>query len=249
MSQSYFIRLIFCLLVFGIDSTLAQDRTIRIVADEWPPMTGSELNAGGFSVHLAKDVLTDLGYKVTIEFMPWKRIMRTQARSDYDLIPAIWHNQERESTYAFTQAYLENKVVFVSLKENVVPYTGLSSLQNKRVGIVSSYSYPQKLLNYDQAKWQAGIDLNQNLKKLFGNRLDMVIGTDAVIRYEVQQNFDQAPPLFYHMDNPIEVRSLHMAITRTFPAYKILVKEIDDKIEQFKQDGRFELLKKQHGLE
>jgi polar amino acid transport system substrate-binding protein len=249
MPHLYFIRLIFCLLAFGVFSAQAQERVVRIAADEWPPMTGSELHEGGFSVHLAKEVLTDLGYKVTVEFMPWKRIMRTQARSDYDLIPAIWYSQERESTYAFTQAYLDNKIVFVSLKENAAPYTGLSSLQNKRIGIVSSYSYPQELLSYDQAKWQAGIDLNQNLKKLFGNRLDMVIGTDAVIRYEVQQNFDQAIPLFYHMHKPIEVRSLHMAITRTFPSHKILAKQIDEKIEQFKQDGRFELLKKQHGLE
>lgn len=248
MPHFYCIRLIFCLLVLGAFSVQAQERLVRIAADEWPPMTGSELHQGGFSVHLAKEVLIDLGYQVTVEFMPWKRIMRTQSRSDYDLIPAIWHSQERESAYAFTQSYLENKVVFVSLKENAFPYTDLSSLQNKRVGIVSSYSYPEALLNYDQAKWQAGLDLNQNLKKLFGKRLDMMIGTDAVIRYEAQQKFNHEPPLYYHMDNPIEVRTLHMAINRTFPDHDVLAQQISKRIELFKQDGRFESLKQQHGL-
>ena len=245
----YLIRMIFCCLACTPMSIQAQDNVVRIVADEWPPMTGSELHEGGFSVHLAKEVLRALGYKPTVEFMPWKRIMRTQERGAYDLVPAIWHSKERDNLYAFTQPYLQNKVVFVSLKEYSFAFTDLASLRAKHIGIVSSYSYPQYLLGYDQAHWHPGIDLNQNLKKLFAKRLDMVIGTDAVIRYEAQQNIDNPKPLYYHMPNPIEVRSLHMAINRTRPKAIELAKQIDRMILIFQTNGRYEALKKQHGLE
>ena len=249
MPHLYFIRLIFCLLAFGVFGAQAQEREVRIAADEWPPMTGSELHEGGFSVHLAKAVLTDLGYKVTVEFMPWKRVERTQPRAEYDLITSIWYSKDREHAFAYTKPYHENKVVFVSLKENAFVYENLASLKDKRIGIVSAYSYPKYLLKYDKAIWDAGIDLNQNIKKLLGKRLDMIIGTDAVIRYEVQHSIDNSTPLYYHMGNPLEVRPLHMAVNRTVPDHLALAKKIDETILKFKEDGRFDALKKQHGLE
>lgn len=242
------IKFCLCALLALAMSVQAQDNVIRIVADEWPPMTSSQLHKGGFSVHLIVDVLTALGYESSVEFVPWKRIMRTRERGAYDIIPAIWHAPEREPFFAFTLPYLENKIVFASLQETAFVFSGLPSLESKKIGIVSSYSYPQTLLDYDKAHWLAGIDTHQNVKKLLAKRLDMVIGADAVIRYEAQKNTDNSSPLYFDMAHPIEIQPLHMAINRTHPKHEVLTQEIDRMIIEFKRDGRFLALEKLHGL-
>ncbi|MFT5594429.1 MAG: polar amino acid transport system substrate-binding protein [Oceanicoccus sp.] len=242
------IKFCMCALLALAMSVQAQDNVIRIVADEWPPMTSSELHKGGFSVHLIVEVLTALGYESSVEFVPWKRIMRTRERGAYDIIPAIWHTPEREPFFAFTQPYLENKIVFASLQETAFVFSGLPSLENKKIGIVSSYSYPQSMLDYDKARWLAGIDTHQNVKKLLTKRLDMVIGADAVIRYEAQKNIGSSVPLYFDTAHPIETQPLHMAINRTLPKHEKLTKEIDRMIIEFKRDGRFQALETLHGL-
>jgi polar amino acid transport system substrate-binding protein len=117
-----------------------QLQTLRIVADEWPPMTGSSLNHGGFSLQLTQEVLQALGYQTSVEFIPWKRIMRTRKLGEFEVVSAMWKDEGREVDFHFSAPYLNNKVLFVSLNERAFHFTNMSGLDNKRVGIVYSYA-------------------------------------------------------------------------------------------------------------
>ncbi len=248
MLRFYFECFVFCLITTLTMSALAENKIIRIVSDEWPPITGSQLPKGGFSVHFATDILNALGYEFTVEFIPWKRIERTQKQGRYDMIVAMWYDKVREQGFAYTQPYLDTKVVFASLKEQAFTYSDLASLNGKTVGMVSSYAYPEALLNYEKVTWHTGIDLNQNLKKLIAKRLDMVIGTDAVMQYEVKQKITGSKYIYFDTDHPVEIRPVHMAINRNTQGYAVLVKKIDKVIQTFKQDGRLQALKDIYGL-
>lgn len=238
-------------ILFGYASVLqAEDthtRNIRVIADEWPPLTGSRLSHGGFSVQLATEVLQALGYTVRIEFAPWKRILKISKRGQYDLVSAMWKDQSRERSFVFTEGYHTNKVVFVSLSNISFQYRTTSDLAGKRVGIVSSYAYPEAFLQSPSVIWDKSIDLNQNIKKILGNRLDVAVGTEDVMRYEARQ-LEGSERLYYDVTHPIEVRSLHMGVNRKYAQHQKLVKELDEMIRSFKQSGRFDQIKKQHGL-
>ncbi len=240
-----FIFIVGCISLVQADQNPQQN--IRIIADEWPPITGSELAHGGFSVQLATEALHALGYSVSVEFAPWKRILRTSKRGEYDLITAMWKSKERESQFQFTKTFYANNVVFVSLTSQSFQYSNPSDLTGKRVGIVSSYAYPEKLLATPSVIWVAGMDLNQNLKKVLGGRLDMAIGAENVMRYEAKQ-LEGADRLFYDTAHPLEVRSVHMGVNRQYKHHQKLAKELDHMIQTFKQSGRFDQIKKQHGL-
>jgi len=242
---------LFLILILACSGMLQAEESdrgdIRIIADEWPPITGSQLTRGGFSVQLAIEVLQALGYSVSVEFAPWKRILRTSKRGEYDLITAMWKDESRESKFEFTDGYYNNKVVFVSLKHLSFQYLNPAALSGKRVGIVSSYAYPKAFLDTPAVTWDKSIDLNQNLKKVLGNRLDVAVGTEDVMRYEAQQ-LEGADRLYYDVSHPIEVRSLHMGVNRQYAQHEKLVKQLDQMIQAFKQSGRFDQIKKQHGI-
>lgn len=241
-----------CFILFMGCTSLAQaeqnlQHHIRIIADEWPPMTGSSLSDGGFSVQLAKEVLHALGYSVSVEFAPWKRILRTSERGEYDLITAMWTSKDRESQFQFTQSYYANKVVFVSLTSQSFQYITPTDLAGKRVGIVSSYAYPKALLETPNVVWLAGLDLHQNLQKVLGGRLDVAIGAENVMRHVAKQLQDEGR-LFYDSAHPLEVRSVHMGVNRQYKHHEKLVKELDQMIQIFKQTGRYDEIKKRQGL-
>lgn len=225
----------------------SQPPVLRIVADIWPPMTGNTLDNGGFSVQLTKEILQELGFRTQVRFVPWKRIIRTSQRGAFDVIPAIWKDEKREDMFELSQAYLNYKLLFVSLKSQAFRFSKLNDLNGLRVGIVSSYAYPEAFLNYDQAQWKTGIDIKQNLKKLLAKRLDLVLGTQEVIRYEAHllKGEDQ---LFYDVQHPIEDRALHIGVNRQLPNHQALIRDIDRMMLVFKRNGRFDQLKEQHGL-
>ena len=53
---------------------LAQ-KTLSIVADEWPPFSGQALPNKGISVDVISAVLIRAGYEVESKILPWARIM------------------------------------------------------------------------------------------------------------------------------------------------------------------------------
>lgn len=224
-----------------------QAPVLRIVADMWPPMTGDTLDHGGFSVQLTQEILHELGFRTQVRFVPWKRIIRTSQRGSFDVVPAIWEDKKREDKFELSQPYLNYNLMFVSLKSKAFRFSRLDDLTGQRIGIVSSYAYPEALLNYKQAQWKTGIDIKQNLKKLLANRLDLVLGTQEVIRYEAHllKGEDQ---LFYDVQHPVENRALHIGINRQLPNHQALIRDIDRMMLVFKRNGRFDQLKKQHGL-
>ncbi len=224
-----------------------QANVLRIVADGWPPMTGSELPSGGFSVQLTQEILHALGYSTSVEFVPWKRIMRTRQRGIFEVIPAIWEDKNRDADFHLSQPYLSYKLLFVSLNEQPFTFSNMPSLKNKRVGIVSSYAYPEAFLKYTDVDWQAALDVNQNLKKLLAKRLDLVVGTEEVIRYEAYK-LEGGSNLYYDTQHPLETRFLHIAVNSQYEGHNELIRDIDRMMLVFKGNGRFDELKKLHGL-
>ena len=245
----YFLILLCMWGMLTTSSVSAEDsKTIRIAADEWAPMTGRGLLNGGFSVQLTQEMLIALGYSVSVDFMPWKRIMGTRRKGRFDIVTNMWKNKDREMDFQFSNAYIDNKLVFVSRKDQAFVYSDLTNLKQKRIGIVSYYAYPEMLLSYPKARWQTGINIHQNIKKLLAKRLDIILGTEEVIRYE-SRKVDGWENLHYDSKNPMKIRPLHIAINRQFKNHKQLALDINRMITIFKQNGRFQQLKALHGLQ
>ncbi len=242
-------KIIFCcLFVWGI-WPVCQAQELRIVADNWAPMTGKNLQSGGFSIDLTRQLLTELGYTVTLTFMDWDQIVGTMGTDNYDVIPAVWYTAKRGKRMHFSQAYDHNKLVFISRQADAFQYSGPTSLANKTLGLVKSYAYPESVLQAKGVNIIFATDAKQNLQKLAGGALHLTLGAYLVMKFEATRHVHPAHKLFYDTDHPLKDIPLHIAVSRKFKGYKKLITDINNGLTTFKQDGRYRQLQNQHGLD
>ncbi len=242
-------KIILCwILIWGM-WPVCQGQELRMVADNWAPMTGKDLRQGGFSVDLAQQILTELGHTVTLDFMDWELIASNMGTGDFDVVPAVWFTKWRDARMHFSQAYDHNKLVFISRKADAFQYSGPASLINKTLGLVKSYAYPEPVLQAKGVNILFAADAKQNLQNLAGGRLHLTLGDYLVMKFEATRHVHPAHKLFYDTAHPLKDIPLHIAVSRKFKGHKKLVNDINKTLKAFKQDGRYQQLQNQHGLD
>ncbi len=226
----------------------AQAQPLHMVADSWAPMTGEKLQQSGFSIDLARQVFHELGYTLTLEFMPWDQIIKTIDSGDYQVISAIWFTPQRSQYLHFSDPYEHNKLVFISRKSDSFMYSGPHSLAGKTLGLVKSYAYPKQVLLASGVTIKFTADAKTNLQMLAGGHVHLTLGNYLVMKFEATRHVHPAHKLFYDTGHALADIPLHMAVSRKVKNHGQLVKGINRVLSKFKKNGQFQLLQKQHGL-
>ena len=82
------------------------------------------------------------------------------------------------------------------MKDSLWKFEGLSSIETAAIGVIGGYDYREWLNNYIEThsgndrrvQVVSGTDpLTQNLKKLLYKRIDVVVDTEAAIRYKSRE--------------------------------------------------------------
>ncbi|MCF6466060.1 amino acid ABC transporter substrate-binding protein [Clostridium sp. Cult2] len=147
----------------------------------------------GFDVDLAKEVFKRAGFEVKFQPIDWS-MKETELNSGN--IDVIWNgysiNDERKEKVAFTQAYLENKQIIMTLADSninsktdlkdkkVAVQNGSSTLEaiNKEPEVVESFEGGQAVL----------FDTNHEaIMDLEAGRVDAVISDEVLARYYISQ--------------------------------------------------------------
>lgn len=231
-----------------LSSVWAKDKPLLLVADKWPPMTDVSLKEGGFSLHLAKTLLTELGYNVKVKFQKWKRIERDMGSDNHDVIVTVWYTPERAKLLHYTQPYMTNQLVFISTIDNKFRYTGPESLKGKTIGLTASYAYPDEILNAPGVRIKYVAENRQNILKLDRARIDLTLGDYLVMRSEAQVSLPDGA-LYYDLENPVAQIPVHMAVSRQTPNHEDIVSGINRLLVKYQQDGTFSRLQREHGME
>ncbi len=221
---------------------------LRMVADTWAPMTGKKLQEGGFSVDLARQIFSQLGYSLKLTFMPWGDIINAMDSGQFDVVPAIWFTSERDRHLHFSDAYQQNRLVFISLNSESFQYQGLQSLKGKTLGLVTSYAYPQALLQAKGVNKLYSKDARENLRMLAGGRVHLTLGNYLVMKYEATLHVLPTHKLFYDTQNPLADVSLHMAVSRKLKNHRQIIMDVNKVLRTFIADGRYQHLLKKHGI-
>ncbi|MCK5782825.1 MAG: transporter substrate-binding domain-containing protein [Desulfobacterales bacterium] len=195
----------FTLSIFLIVSTFASAATIKLVADEWPPYntkpktycknTDTKKLCEGYMVDIAREVFEKHGYTVEYYIMPWKRAMQEVMNGNLQGLIGADYNDGKGFVFPETEMAI-NTLSFYVKKGNPWRFDGESSMKQVSLGTIKGYGYREWLYNYIQNHKEdynlvqevtGNAALKTNLKKLVHGRVDVIVDSEATIRYEAMQ--------------------------------------------------------------
>lgn len=179
----------------GLEKIKEEGTLVIGLDDTFVPM-GFKDNSGeivGFDVDLAKEVGKKLGVDVKFQPIDWSMKESELNGGNIDL---IWNGysitEERKEKLAFTNPYLENRQVIITLKDS--PINSKSDLKDKKVGVQASSSAVDAvekeadlLKSFKDGKLVQFETNNDALMDLEAGRIQAVVGDEILIKYYMKE--------------------------------------------------------------
>lgn len=243
--------LVIFLSISQVDAQVTNPRKpIKMTTCNWQPYAGVNLTNLGFTSELLTRLFKRMGYETTIDILPWQRSMIKTAQGKYDLAYNVYYSEERSKEYAFTNPYIHSQVYICSRKESNIKFTTLKELTPYRIGVVMGYVNSEKFDRADYLEKDKAItDLN-NMKKLFGKRIDLAV----IDKYVAIQLIKTSPFLIANITDltfhepPLTTLAVHAAFSKKIPGYQERVKKFNRELEEMIKDGTFDTLMEIHNF-
>jgi ABC-type amino acid transport substrate-binding protein len=240
-----FVQSLFCICtvaaLMGLHPPLAADAEtadIRLASDIWPPFT----NFSGqprIAIDLVHEALERAGLDATTSIVDWSAVTPGLREAAYDGSAAIWQTEERESFLLYSEAYLENRLVLVGQKGADVSAQSLSDLIGRRVAVVESYAYGDRVDRTTGPLYVDGRNDHENLRRLLAGEVDYMLVDDLLIRHLMQYQGEEADRFLQIGTTPLVRRTLHFAVRRDLHEAASIIASFNDAIKTMLTDGTY----------
>ncbi|MDO6445632.1 transporter substrate-binding domain-containing protein [Colwellia sp. 1_MG-2023] len=142
---------------------------------------------------ISADYIKHAESKLNVTFMPQKELSWAQAfagfkQGNVDVMSAIFFTEERAKNINFTEPYFEISLVLVS-KENAYYAESLSSLDNKKLGLITDYVYDELIQQkHPNIELISVNTVEEGLKLLQSGKIDAFMDSIATINYEINKH-------------------------------------------------------------
>jgi ABC-type amino acid transport substrate-binding protein len=177
--------------------------------------------AGAANTYL-KVIGQKLGIEVQLVTGPtWDELLTMLRRREIDVLPAIYHSQEREAFAIFTDPYLK-LTEFIFTRNDAQDITGMASLKDKTIVVVKGYTIEAELRStYPAYDLITAPTIKDALKKLVSGEADAFIGDIISTPYNIRQHsFEGIKPA---AAIPFRGPSVHMAVRKDWPILANLI--------------------------
>jgi polar amino acid transport system substrate-binding protein len=164
----------------------AAAETWRLTSLNWQPYSGAEMASQGNSIQKLRMLLEEKGINLVIEFYPWKRAQYLANQPDYVGYFPAWPEEVSEGFIASPPVDLSVLGYVVGDGEDISFDTMENLFEKYKVGIVSTYVYPEKvqaaMKAYPKNVDKCGDEVSL-LKKLSGKRFQVALTDPNVTMY------------------------------------------------------------------
>ena len=191
----YFLAMILMAIDF-FSVTLAADKTIVVVADEWCPFNCSDESLDqGFMIDMAREVMAGSRYTVNYQTEAWTDAISDVRSGTFDAIVGA-SREEAKGLVLVEEPLGENKNCFYTRLDDPFVYNPAVNLRTRRLAVAAGYLYGQPIDDYIAAQ-RVNFNLLQlatgerplllNVKKLRAGRIDTVIENVHVMDYSLRK--------------------------------------------------------------
>lgn len=125
--------------------------TITIRADEWLPYNGpATKRPPGYMIEMADQIAAENGHRIEYATIPWDDAVAEARKGAIDCVVGALKSDAEGFAFP-AEPWGSNVNGFFGLQEVVWTYTGIESLSQVRLAVISGYSYSEDLDAYIEA--------------------------------------------------------------------------------------------------
>lgn len=178
------------LLMILLAFTLQGQEQYTIAIDEWPPFRIIENEKIlGLDIDVWNEISKRIGVKIKFERYPWARALKKMENGEVDAMGGLAKTVERANYIQYTNIpYFTCTTVFYLQKGKSGSLSKYSDLYNfNNIGFVLGSFYFEPFNSDNKLKKEGVATEDQLLKLLESKRMDVIIGTECQVDYELKQ--------------------------------------------------------------
>lgn len=226
--------------LFNLNLFSSEQREIIVATDSWPPFRMIDKKPfTGIDFDMWEEISKRLNIKIKFEVYPWSRILHNLETGKIDAMSGVAKRKERELYVNYTApSYYSCSPVFYLRKGEGKLINEYKDLYKYPIGYVSNSAYFDKFDN-DKKLNKFGVNKEiQLLKMLDAKRINVIIGTDCQVDYDLiklgyKDKFEKA-----HF-KPKSSTELYIVISKKSSFSKELSK-INETIKEILEENRME---------
>jgi len=214
---------------------------VRVVVDmNYPPYsTGTAEQATGLYPRLIEEIFSRLDETPDIRALHWKDALK-EGEEGRAAVGGIYKTEARTKIYDYSEPLFEEHLLVYVRKGESFPFTRLSDLQGRTIGLNTSWSYGDA---FDAARREHRFTVEEadsnldNFKKLVAGRIDCLVA-DQVAAAQIirQENWkDQVEALA----QPVAANPAYLVFAKRLQKGEFL-KKFDQALEDMKRDGSYQ---------
>lgn len=219
----------------------AADNYLRLAATEWPPYTSSNLPGSGLAAEIVAAAFRQVGYRVEYVVRPWLRAQRMVQNGELDGMGIAWYTDERAATMAYSRPFLRTEIVLIKHRDDDTVYDHPDHLNNKHFSVLRGYGY-LNLVQSESIRTTVLDNLEQSFEMLASKRIDLTLEEKLNAQYRLSFLAPSIRRLIAFAPRPLEVKDLHITISRKHPHYEQIIADFNRGLGQIIADGSYQAL-------
>lgn len=167
--------------------------TVTIRADAWYPMNGDPgAEQPGYMIELAEAVFSRHGHDVDYGNMPWERALQSVREGNHDCVVGAYESDAPDFMFP-DEHWGMDQSAFYARPGGDWQYDGIDSLSEVTVATIGGYAYGEAFDEYRENNpdgfevLNANNALEQNIRKVAGGRVDVLLESPAVLEAQLQE--------------------------------------------------------------
>ena len=219
---------------------------LTVVADEWPPFSGSNLPGQGMSLHVISAVLTQAGYRVEAQVLPWARIMDGARRGEFDIIGSLFYDEALTDVLAYSDPFYATDVQLVQPTGGALVFTSVPELRGYRIAVGDGFLYEPE---FDAADYLDKVTVTttlQALRMVAYGRADLTLDSVDVVNHSIDHLEPALRQLLQVVPGVMATQNIHMAARMDLPDRDRVLRDFNTVLEEMRADGSLDGLLRHH---
>ncbi len=216
--------------------------SVKLVTVEFPPYSYQEQSkVSGVQVEIVKKAFEYAEINYSLELLPFARALFEAEKGEKDFIFNFYKNDDRLKRFEYTDAVIENPLVFFVKKDSNIKFNGdLTLLSDYKIGTIIGYSYADDFdyaIIHNLLKIDETSSHEANFRKLNTGRIDMYVCDKNVGIYTIKQL--KLENNFKILDTPLNIQYGYLGISKDNPK-KSIIPKINQALKEIKQNINIE---------